>query len=102
MRWWYIVTVVLNIECRKPGQHQHTRERERERERVHLSSHTGLMQVLPGHPLADTITECSITVWNNNIETRIGITSKERGLGAGWWVPGYWRAPRGGTPGSGV
>ena len=39
------------------------RERERERERdIHLSSHTGLMQVLPGHPLADTITECSITV----------------------------------------
>ena len=38
------------------------RERERERESLHLSSHTGLMQVLPGHPLADTITECSITV----------------------------------------
>ena len=36
-------------------------ERERERESLHLSSHTGLMQVLPGHPLADTITECSIT-----------------------------------------
>ena len=33
-------------------------ERERERERLHLSSHTGLMQVLPGHPRADTITEC--------------------------------------------
>ena len=28
------------------------RERERERE-LHLSSHTKLMQVLPGHPLAD-------------------------------------------------
>ena len=28
-------------------------ERERERERKHLSSHTRLMQVLPGHPLAD-------------------------------------------------
>ena len=27
-------------------------ERERERE-LHLSSHTRLMQVLPGHPLAD-------------------------------------------------
>ena len=38
------------------------RERERERESLHLSSHTGLMQVLPGHPLADTITECSVTV----------------------------------------
>ena len=35
---------------------------ERERESLHLSSHTGLMQVLPGHPLADTITECSSTV----------------------------------------
>ena len=34
----------------------------RERESLHLSSHTGLMQVLPGHPLADTVTECSITV----------------------------------------
>ena len=37
------------------------RERERElfRERVlHLSSQTGLMQVLPGHPLADPIREC--------------------------------------------
>ena len=38
------------------------REREGERESLHLSSHTGLMQVLPGHPLADTITECSVTV----------------------------------------
>ena len=32
--------------------------RERERESLHLASHTGLMQVLPGHPLADSITEC--------------------------------------------
>ena len=29
----------------------------RERESLHLSSHTGLMQGLPGHPLADTITK---------------------------------------------
>ena len=35
---------------------------EREREGLHLSSHTGLMQVLPGHPLADTITEYSVIV----------------------------------------
>ena len=36
--------------------------REREKERgLHLSSHTGLMQVLPGHPLADAITVRSIT-----------------------------------------
>ena len=34
------------------------RERGRERESLHLSSHTGLMQVLQGHPLADPITEC--------------------------------------------
>ena len=45
-----------------PSFHKGTWERERERESLHLSSHTGLMQVLPGHPLADTITECSITV----------------------------------------
>ena len=44
------------------GKPRRERERERERESLHLSSHTGLMQVLPGHPLADTITECSITV----------------------------------------
>ena len=30
---------------------------ERERESLHLPSHTGLMQVLPRHPLADTTTE---------------------------------------------
>ena len=29
------------------------REREREREVLHVSSHTRLIQVLPGHPLAD-------------------------------------------------
>ena len=42
--------------------HSSKPERERGRESLHLSSHTGLMQVLPGHPLADTITEFLITV----------------------------------------
>ena len=37
----------------------HPRERERERV-LHLSSRTGLMQVLPGHPLADPIREQSL------------------------------------------
>ena len=34
------------------------KERERGREVLHLSSHTGLMQVLPGHPLAGPKREC--------------------------------------------
>ena len=34
----------------------------RERESLHLSSHTGLMQVLPGHTLADSIIECFVIV----------------------------------------
>ena len=41
----------------RPQHKPHNNLRERERESLHLSSHTGLMQVLPGHPLANTITE---------------------------------------------
>ena len=53
-------------------------KRERERESLHLSSHTGLMQVLPGHPLADPIRECQSLCRNNATETRTDITSKDR------------------------
>ena len=66
------------------------------------------MQVLPGHPLANTITECLCTVWNNNTETRMDITSKERELiaaGQLWVGPQIWcrrTDPRGGVGGLGT
>ena len=51
----YLCTTQTNSTIRK-------RLQEREKGSLHLSSHTGLMQVLPEHPLADPITECSVTV----------------------------------------
>ena len=56
-----LVLVLLRPACvhRLNSRLLEQRERERERERVlHLSSHTGLMQALPGHPLADPKREC--------------------------------------------
>ena len=45
---------------------------------LHLSSHTGLMQVLPGHTLADSMRECFVIVEDNTTGTRIEITPKDR------------------------
>ena len=53
-------------------------ERERERE-LHLSSHTRLMQVLPGHPLADqeyTIRESELHVRQILVVTTRGLKDR--------------------------
>ena len=50
-------------------------ERERERE-LHLSSHTKLMQVLPGHPLADQ----EYTIRGSELHVRQILIVATRGL----------------------
>ena len=42
------------LDCIYPASLAEMRVAEREREGIHLSSHTRLIQVLPGHPLADS------------------------------------------------